>query len=67
MRTGQAVISCARRALGLAGPVAASAASSGTSAGAPATHVRAAPASPHLLFHSTAVVTVHPSRRRAER
>jgi hypothetical protein len=67
MRTGQAVISRARRALGLAGPAAASAAPSGTAANAPATHVRAAPASPHLLFHSTAVVAAHPGRRRPER
>lgn len=67
MRTGRAVITCARRALGLAGPAAASAAASGTAPRAPVTQVRAAPASPHLLYHSTAVVEVHPSRQRAER
>jgi hypothetical protein len=44
MRTGRAIIISARRALGLA-------AASAAAPPAPATQVRPAPASPHLLYH----------------
>jgi hypothetical protein len=43
MRTGRAIISSARRVLGRAAATAA--------ATAPATDLRPAPASPHLLYH----------------
>jgi hypothetical protein len=48
MRTGRAIISSARRVLGLAVAIATA---SGAAPPTPATQERPAPASPHLLFH----------------